>query len=235
MLTARALAIVHTCTYDAWAAHEARALGTMFGDALRRPPQEHTLAAKEVAVSYAAFRALVNLFPSQSTVFERVMEEMGLDPTYESTDPSTPAGVGNAACGAVLTWRAHDGANQFGDLSGGSPYSDYTGYVPVNSPTQLADPGRWQPLITPAGTPQVFLAPHWRHVTPFALTAADQFRPDPPPEYPNALPPAGRSRPAPQRRPRRSEQSRRRILGGRPRDRNSPGPLEPPGAVRLTP
>ncbi len=55
----------------------------------------------------------------------------------------------------------------------------------LNSPTQLADPGRWQPLITPAGTPQVFLAPHWRHVTPFALTAADQFRPDPPPEYPS--------------------------------------------------
>lgn len=185
MFSARALAIVHTCMYDAWAAYDARALGTVFGDALRRPARERTLAATETAVSYAAFAALVDLLPSQRRMFEGVMAGMGLDPTDESVDPSTPAGVGNAACAAVLAWRRHDGANQLGDVNGGAPYSDYTGYTPVNSPTLLLDPNRWQPLLTPAGSPQAFLAPHWRHVRPFALTAADQFRPSPPAAYPS--------------------------------------------------
>ena len=185
MFTARGLAIVHTCMYDAWAAYDARAVGTVFGGALRRPGDEQTLAAKEVAVSYAAFRALVDLFPSRRPVFEAIMEQMGLNPAYESTDASVPAGVGNAACAAVLAARAHDGANQLGDSNGGPPYSDYTGYLPVNPSTHVVDPSRWQPLVTPAGTSQIFLAPHWRNVTPFALTAADQFRPRPPAEYPS--------------------------------------------------
>ena len=185
MLTARALAIVHTCTYDAWAAYDARAQGTVFGGALRRPQHERTPGAREVAVSYAAYRALVNLFPSQQMAFDRLMAEMRLDPGDASTDPSTPAGVGNAACAAVLAWRAHDGANQFGDLSGGTAYSDYTGYVPVNTPSALIDPSRWQPLLTSTGTPQVFATPHWRLVVPFALAAADQYRPAPPAEYPS--------------------------------------------------
>jgi len=186
VVTARALAIVHTCMYDAWAAYDARALGTAFLSGLRRPPDERTLTAKEVAVSYAAFTALVDLIPSQRPLFEGVMEEIGLDSRDESTDPSTPAGVGTAACQAVLAWRHHDGSNQLGDVNGGAPYSDYTDYLPLNSPTILIDPNRWQPLVTPAGTPQAFLAPHWRYVTPFALARADQFRPRPPAMYPSA-------------------------------------------------
>ncbi len=67
-------------------------------------------------------------FHRSGQVFESVMVEMGLDSADESTDPSTPSGVGNAACGAVLEWRQHDGSNQLGDLNDGVPYSDYTGY-----------------------------------------------------------------------------------------------------------
>src|SRR6266571_1491700 len=33
-MVARALAIIHTCAYDAWAAYDHHALGTRFGDAL---------------------------------------------------------------------------------------------------------------------------------------------------------------------------------------------------------
>jgi len=146
--------------YDAWAAYEPKAVGTTLGATLRRPPRERTRAAKQVAVSYAAFAALVDLFPSQRTSFEQVMWQIGLDPADESTDPSSPAGVGNAACGAVLEWRRHDGANQLGDLSGGAPYSDYTGYVPVKTPAQLSDPNRWQPTrALPSGTAR------WRSTT----------------------------------------------------------------------
>lgn len=62
-MVARALAILHTCAYDAWAAYDRRALGTRFGGRLRRPPHEHTLANKEAAISFAAYRAAVDLFP----------------------------------------------------------------------------------------------------------------------------------------------------------------------------
>jgi len=41
-LVARALAIVHTATYDAWAANDHRAVGTRLGGSLRRPVADHT-------------------------------------------------------------------------------------------------------------------------------------------------------------------------------------------------
>ena len=36
-MVARALAIVHTCAYDAWAAFDSHAVGTRLGAVLRRP------------------------------------------------------------------------------------------------------------------------------------------------------------------------------------------------------
>jgi hypothetical protein len=43
-MVARALAIVHTCIYDAWAAYDKRALGTQFGSSLRQHPSKHKRA-----------------------------------------------------------------------------------------------------------------------------------------------------------------------------------------------
>jgi len=63
-MVARALAIVHTCMYDAWAAYDERAVTTRLQDALRRPLSERTDANKEKAISYAAFRALRPVRPS---------------------------------------------------------------------------------------------------------------------------------------------------------------------------
>ena len=44
MFTARALGIVHTSMYDAWAAYDPVAVGTQFGGTLRRPESEQTVA-----------------------------------------------------------------------------------------------------------------------------------------------------------------------------------------------
>lgn len=78
-----------------------------------------------------------------------------------------------------------------------TPYADHTGYVPVNRQTLVAAPTprdtivdveKWQPLTYAdpttgsAATPS-FIAPHWKNVTPFALTSADQFRPSAPERY----------------------------------------------------
>jgi hypothetical protein len=181
MRAARAFAIVHTCMYDAWAAYHRDAVGTELAGSLRRPHAERTRTNKQEAVSFAAYRALVDLFPAQRpTLFDPLMAELGYDPGDESVDTATPAGVGNVACGAVLAFRHQDGANQLGDLNGGAPYSDYTGYTPVNTPDALNDPSRWQPLRAPNGTVQAFAAPHWGLVAPFALRSASQFRPGAP-------------------------------------------------------
>ncbi|HEY6710252.1 MAG TPA: calcium-binding protein, partial [Actinomycetota bacterium] len=54
-INARALAIVHTAMYDAWAAYDPVAVGTRLGGSLRRPPAERTDAYKSQAISYAAY------------------------------------------------------------------------------------------------------------------------------------------------------------------------------------
>jgi Domain of unknown function (DUF6851)/VCPO second helical-bundle domain len=184
MFAARALAIVHTSMYDAWAAYDPVAVGTQFGGTLRRPEIEQTLANKERATSYAAYRSLVDLFPTQLALFDALMAELGFDPADTSTDPTTPTGIGNITSAAVIAFRHGDGSNQLGDENGGAPYSDYTGYVPVNTPDQIVDPNRWQPLLNPNGSVQTFLAPHWGLVIPFALGEAGQFRPEAPPLFP---------------------------------------------------
>jgi hypothetical protein len=183
-VAARALAIVHTCMYDAWVAYDPVAVGTATG-APRQPSSDRTPENKAIAVSYAAHLALSDLFPSESNTFRQLMLSLDLDPDEISTDAAGPANVGKTACAAVLQFRHHDGANQLGDVNNGAPYSDYTGYTPVNTVETLVDPNRWQPLPTLSGEPQAFATPHWRHVIPFALDAADRFRPRPPIEFPH--------------------------------------------------
>ncbi|MCE7006964.1 vanadium-dependent haloperoxidase [Kibdelosporangium philippinense] len=187
-MVARALAIVHTCAYDAWAAYDDKAAGTRLGGHLRRPPHERTLANKNEAISFAAYRAAVDLYPASSPQFADLMRHLGYDPQHTPTDPTSPAGVGVTACAAVLSFRHHDGANQLGDLAPG-PYADYTGYHPVNAPMTVAapidpatvrDPNKWQPLVFPDQSgrqvTQSFLAPHWSKVVPFALKSGDELR-----------------------------------------------------------
>lgn len=172
---ARALAIVHTAMYDAWAAYDQRAVGTRLGGTLRRPARERTEANKHRAVSYAAYRALMNLFPTQRASFDAIMANHGFDPADQSRDVKTATGIGNVVAGAVLEYRRHDGANQYGDLSLGE-YSDYTGYAPVNTVDRIVDPTRWQPLLV-GTTVQKFMTPHWGRVTPFAMKSPSQYRP----------------------------------------------------------
>ncbi len=189
-IVARSLAVMHTCGYDAWAAYDREAVGTQLGGTLRRPLAEATEANKAKAVSYASYRALLDLFPQPEQIarIRAFMTSLGYNPDDNSTDVHTPAGIGNRAAAAVLNFRHHDGSNQLGDLHPGA-YSDYTGYAPVNTPDQINDPNRWQPLRIPDGhggfVTQSFIAPQWGRVTPFALRSGDQFRPVPPAKYPS--------------------------------------------------
>jgi hypothetical protein len=183
-MVARMLAVVHTCMFDAWAAYDEVAVGTRLGGLFRRPLGEHTPANKIEAISYAAYRALADLFPTQVGQFDAFLAGLGYSPANVSLDPTTPAGIGNLAARQVLAFRHNDGSNQLGDVNGGAPYSDYTGYASVNTPDQINDPNRWQPLSVSDGhggtVTQHYIAPHWGLVIPFALTSGSQFRPTEP-------------------------------------------------------
>jgi hypothetical protein len=188
-MVARALAMIHTCVYDAWAAYDVRAKGTQLGGTLRRPVSERTLANKQKAMSFAAYRAAIDLFPGdKSRVFDPLMASLGYDPNDVTIDVRTPSGVGNVACAAVLEFRHRDGSNQLGDLTpSGVPYADYTGYKALNPPTTvpanpalLLNPDHWQPLqyVDATGTfvRQGFVAAQWYKVKPYAMSSPSQFR-----------------------------------------------------------
>lgn len=183
-VNSRALAIVHTAIYDAWAPYDAKALGTRLGGTLRRPTAERTTENKERAVSFAAYRALVDLYPAQKSLFDARMAELGYDPADVSNDPTTPAGVGNLAASALLEYRHNDGSNQAGG------YKDTSGYVPVNTVDQVNDVNHWQPqrFVAADGTVTApgFIAPHWGGVKTFAVTSVASVRPGPPARYPSA-------------------------------------------------
>jgi len=186
-IVARMLTIVNTCMYDAWACYDSTATGptdhALSLNTMRRPAGERTPANKEKAVSYAAYRALVDLFPqpAQVAMFRAAMIAGGYDPDDASTNTATPQGIGNVIAQTVLAFRHADGSNQLGDLHPGA-YTDYSGYVPVNDSTHINDPNRWQPL-RPAGAAadQKFIAPFWENVLPYALTSPAQFDAQVPP------------------------------------------------------
>jgi hypothetical protein len=155
-ITARALGVFHTATYDAWAAYDPTAKGTRL-DGPMQQTSGNTLANKEVAISYAAYRVLIDLFPPSSfppkggykapDVFLREVLGYPADQPIDDTlagpnaTAATPAGVGNLAAKAVLDYRRGklprdtsapnygDGSNQVGDDPKGTTgvrYSDTT-------------------------------------------------------------------------------------------------------------
>lgn len=180
-IISREMHIVVTAMYDAWAAYDAKAVGTRLGGALRRPEAERTLANKEKAIAHAAYRALLYAYPEDAAWIEARMRAEKQDP--EDADPA--AVTGRAAGDALIAYRRKDGANQHGDEAGsnGKPYSDYTFYEPRNTTDKILDPDRWQPLPFDDGQGGVFypgfLTAHWYRVKPFALERSDQFRPGP--------------------------------------------------------
>jgi hypothetical protein len=82
-VTSRALGVLHTATFDAWAAYDATAKATRLGGSLRRPAVERTLANKNKAISIAAYRTLLDLFPNdrfgRKSSYDALMAQLGYD------------------------------------------------------------------------------------------------------------------------------------------------------------
>ncbi len=101
---ARIITVVQVSGYDALSAYDELALSTQTGGSLRRPPEERTEENKAQAFSYGAYRALLDFFPEfeQEMRLRNFMSRLGYDPDDDSTDTTTPAGIGNVAAAAVL-------------------------------------------------------------------------------------------------------------------------------------
>ena len=178
-ITARALGVLHTAIYDAWAAYDPVAKGVYYR---QKPYPQRTEANKAKAISFAAYTTLKDLFPNPpytniaAAGFDGQFAALG----YNSSDTSLPAQVGLAAANAVLAARHADGSNQLGGYVNNS-----VSYTPKNTWNQVNDRWHWQPLCVPTpppgattcnGTIQQPTTPHWQKVKPFALTAPNQYK-----------------------------------------------------------
>ena len=202
--TVHARNLFHTSAamWDAWAAYDPRADGYFVTEKHRAADLQ---AAREAAISFAAYRVLLWRY---ATVADLATAPEELDATmaslcyrtdYTSTAGASPASVGNRIAAAVIEYGKHDGSLEQ------DRYVD-SSYRPQNDPLAVADPGTtmrdpnlWQPLelgkqIAQNGLPipgkvQVFIGPHWGHVTSFALPPSEQgtpIDPGPPPRLGDA-------------------------------------------------
>jgi Domain of unknown function (DUF6851)/VCPO second helical-bundle domain len=197
--TVHARNLFHTSAamWDAWAAYAPDADGYFIDE---KHEADDVDAAREAAISYAAYRILLHRYSLaaglQATFDELVetMESLCYRIDFTSTEGDSPAALGNRIAQTVIERGRSDGSLEE------RRYID-TAYRPVNQPlvvadpgTQMRDPNRWQPLalaqiVAQNGLPipgnvQRFVGPQWGHVDAFALPgsgAADGLPVDPGP------------------------------------------------------
>jgi hypothetical protein len=110
LAAARALAVLHTSMYNAWAAYDDDARQTAHGVAVRLPRAERSVASKVCAMSHAACLALGHHFPARRAAFDARMIVLGLDPAAVDGQ-FTPAGIGRSQAASMLeSWRTADDA-----------------------------------------------------------------------------------------------------------------------------
>jgi len=183
--------------WDAWAAYDPTASGYVVTEKHRAGD---VTAAREAAISYAAYRiltwryAVVSDLAGAREQLDGVMASLCYRTDYTTTEGDDPAALGNRIGAVVLELGKSDGSLEE------QRYADLT-YQPVNPPLEVAEPGtimrdpnRWQPLslakqisqngLEIPGQVQTFIGPHWGHVRSFALPSSDAgvpIDPGPPP------------------------------------------------------
>jgi ASPIC and UnbV/FG-GAP-like repeat/Domain of unknown function (DUF6851) len=201
---ARNLFQLSAAMWDAWAAYDPKADGYFVTEKHRAADVQ---AAREEAISYAAYRILLWRYSLGAGVRERfarltqTMASLCYRPGYVSTRGNSPAALGNRIAAAVIGHGRGDGALE------ALRYADTT-YAPANEPlvvgqagATMHDPTLWQPLalatfvtqngLSVPGRVQTFIGANWGHVRGFALQRSNGWAPiDPGP------PPIGTARSA---------------------------------------
>ena len=193
---ARNLFHISMAMYDAWAAYDDEAETFLLGKTLDGytcpfngvPVPADIQAAREMAISYAAYRLLTFRFQNSpgaaasQAVFNDLFAQLGYDPSFTSGDYSTgnPAALGNYIATCVALFGLQDGSNEQNNF-----VNQY--YQPINPPMApdlpgsqgILNPNHWQPLtfdvfidqsgnVIPGITP-AFQSPEWGRVSPFSL------------------------------------------------------------------
>ena len=179
---ARNLFHLSAAMWDAWAAYDRTADGYFSREKQRAADVQ---AARETAISYAAYRILLWRYAQASglqTTFDALtatMRSLCLRPGFVSAKGNSPAALGNRIAAAVIKAGLKDGSLET------QRYVDTT-YRAVNEPLIVAQPGAamhdpvfWQPLaldqiIAQNGLPvpgrvQSFIGAGWGRVRGFAL------------------------------------------------------------------
>jgi Domain of unknown function (DUF6851)/VCPO second helical-bundle domain len=195
---ARNLFHTSVAMWDAWAAYDPVASGYLVMD---KPTASDVSAARDEAISYAAYRVLTERFikavggPESIGEFADVMDSLCYPLEVTTTVGDSPAALGNRIAAAVIAYGLDDGSNEVANYVPPD-------YMPVNPPLTVAEsgitinnPNRWQPLqiehmISQNGIPvtngvQEAVGTHWGHVRGFALPPAGSsgppLDPGPPP------------------------------------------------------
>ena len=182
---ARDLFHLSAATWDAWDAYAPKGTGYFLTE---KQQADDVLAARNAAISYAAYRLLLWRASYGSNVaqsFAHLTDTMRLlcyEPGFTSTKGDSPAALGNRIAAAAIAYGKSDGSRER------RHYLDPS-YVPVNEPMVVSQPGTpmhdrtfWQPLafgqvVVQGGLPipadvQSFVDSQWGHVRGFALPAS---------------------------------------------------------------
>ena len=193
-IISREMHIAVTAMYDAWAAYDAKAVGTRLGGALRRPRgRAHPGQQGEGDRLRAPTARCSTSIPRTRTGSREQMRAQGHDPDDASTDVTTPQGVGNVGGRGghrVPPPRRRQPARRRGGLATASR-------TPTTRSTSRSNHGRHDPRSRPLaadpvrrrqGRHDLARLPHAALVPgeAFALERSDQFRPGPPPKVGSA-------------------------------------------------
>jgi hypothetical protein len=195
---ARNLFHISSAMYDAWAVYSGPASPYLLGNTLADyqcdldrfdlPDEDEVNAAREEAISYAAYQLIRYRFRLSPSVLDtedatdELLESLGYDKAFRSTDYSdgSAAALGNHIAECYIAYGLQDGSNEAGFFANQS-------YLPVNPEIKPLRPGnptiedldRWQPISLPTFIDQSgneidtdieFLSPEWGQVESFALT-----------------------------------------------------------------
>jgi hypothetical protein len=189
-LQARNLFHLSATMWDAWAAYDQK--GTAYF-VKEKHQSANVEAAREAAISYAAYRLLLwraSYGPDVGSAFQRLtatLRSLCYRPDFVSTRGASPAALGNRIANAAITFGQRDGSLER------EHYID-PGYVPANEPLVVSQPGAtmhdrtfWQPLafsqiVVKGGLPiaakvQQFVGSQWGHVRGFALPVSKKGLP----------------------------------------------------------
>ena len=194
---ARNLFHISAAMWDAWAAYDPKADGYFVTEKHKAADVQ---AAREAAISYAAYRLLLWRYAYGANLrvtfaeLTRTLRSLCYSIDFTSTEGDSPAALGNRIAAAAIAYGRKDGSLER------LHYADES-YSPVNAPlvvsqpgTAMHDPTFWQPLaldqtvaqngLAIPGKVQTFIGAQWGHVRGFALPPSKKgvpIDPGPPP------------------------------------------------------